>query len=112
MARKKTKLAYSTDADARKEGETREPAAAFAVQGTQPVRVWLERKGRGGKVVSVIKGVVGPKAGKQALLKRLKGSLGAGGSLKGDDLEIQGDHRERIVALLQKLGYQAKKAGG
>lgn len=112
MARKKTKLAYSTDPQAAQSREKKEPAAAFAVQGDQPVRVWLERKGRGGKVVSVIKGVVAPKAGKQALLKKLKSSLGTGGALKGDDLEIQGDHRDRIVTLLQELGYNAKKAGG
>lgn len=52
MARKKTKLAYSTDPQAAQSREKKEPAAAFAAQGDQPVRVWLERKGRGGKVVS------------------------------------------------------------
>lgn len=118
MASKRTKLAYSTDSQAgndsraEKNEKRRPPGAAFAVQGNQPVRVWLERKGRGGKVVSVIKGVVGPKANKQALLKQLKSKLGTGGAVKGEDLEIQGDHRDRIVALLQELGYPAKKAGG
>lgn len=118
MASKRTKLAYSTEPGAAKDpgaendGAKRTPGAAFAVQGNQPVRVWLERKGRGGKVVSVVKGVVGPKANKQALLKQLKSKLGTGGAVKGDDLEIQGDHRDRIVALLRELGYPAKKAGG
>ncbi|MCB0142928.1 MAG: hypothetical protein KDE50_23720, partial [Caldilineaceae bacterium] len=48
----------------------------------------------------------------QALLKLLKNKLGTGGALKDDNVEIQGDHRDKIVELLKELGYQAKKAGG
>lgn len=77
-----------------------------------PVLVALERKGRGGKTVSVVKQVMSPPQGKQALLKLLKTKLGTGGALKGDELEIQGDHRDAIVAVLKELGYQAKRAGG
>lgn len=77
-----------------------------------PVRVGLERKGRGGKTVSVITGVMSPDKGKQALLKLLKSKLGTGGARKDDQLEIQGDHRDAIVELLNELGYKAKKAGG
>lgn len=91
------------------------PAAAPAPQaprGNLPVRVSRERKGRGGKTVSVITGVAGREADRQALLKLLKSRLGAGGTLEGDALVIQGDHRERIVEILRELGYQAKAAGG
>jgi translation initiation factor 1 len=77
-----------------------------------PVLVWLDRKGRGGKSVSVIKQVMSPAAGKEALLKFLKTKLGTGGTIKDGDIEIQGDHRDTIVALLKELGYQAKRAGG
>ena len=77
-----------------------------------PVLVWLDRKGRGGKTVSVIKQVMSPNAGKEALLKLLKNKLGTGGTLKDGDIEIQGDHRDAIVQILKELGYQAKRAGG
>jgi translation initiation factor 1 len=81
-------------------------------QQNTPVLVWLDRKGRGGKTVSVVKQVMSPPAGKEALLKLLKTKLGTGGTLKDGDIEIQGDHRDTIVGILKELGYQAKKAGG
>ncbi len=88
------------------------PAAPMrSRQQNTPVLVWLDRKGRGGKTVSVIKQVMSPNAGKEALLKVLKTKLGTGGTLKDGDIEIQGDHRDAIVALLKELGYQAKRAG-
>ncbi len=77
-----------------------------------PVIVRLEKAGRGGKVVSVVKQVMSPPPGKQALLKLLKSRLGTGGTLKDDVIEIQGDHRDAIVALLTELGYKAKRSGG
>lgn len=88
------------------------PAAIASRQLNHPVRVWLEKNGRGGKIVSVIKGVASPPAGKDALVKLLKTRLGTGGAVKGDDIEIQGDHREKIVVILNELGYKAKAAGG
>jgi translation initiation factor 1 len=89
------------------------PAAPLPTrQQNIPVIVSIERKGRGGKTVSILKGVMSPPAGKQALLKLLKTRLGTGGAIKGDELEIQGDHRDAIVALLIELGYKAKRSGG
>lgn len=89
------------------------PAAAVpALQGNTPVRVSRERKGRGGKTVSIITGVMSREAGRQALLKLLKNKLGTGGTLEDDTIVIQGDHRERIVEILNELGYKAKVAGG
>lgn len=110
---------YSTDP----EPESQQPAAAeplppnpaAAIKTRQlntPVRVHLEKAHRGGKTVSVIRGVMSPPAGKEALLKLLKSKLGTGGTLKDGDIEIQGDHRAKIVALLNELGYKAKAAGG
>ena len=105
------RLVYSTDPQpepAQPPPELpRNPAAPFAVQGTQPVRVRLERKGRKGKTVSIITGVKSPDVGKRGLLKHLKGKLGCGGAVKGAEIEIQGDQRERLVALLNELGYRA-----
>lgn len=89
------------------------PAAPVrARQQNTPVLVMLDRKGRGGKSVSVIKQVMSHPAGKEALLKLLKTKLGTGGTIKDDNIEIQGDHRDAIVAILKELGYQAKRAGG
>ena len=89
------------------------PAGPIATrQKNQPVIVGIERKGRGGKTVSVVAGVMSHDAGKQALLKLLKTKLGTGGTLKDDTIEIQGDHRDQIVEILTGLGYKAKKSGG
>ena len=89
------------------------PAAAVkARQASVPVRVHRDRSGRGGKTVSVIKGVVSSPAGKEALLKLLKTKLGTGGAIKGDDIEIQGEQRERILKMMNDLGYNAKVVGG
>ncbi len=107
------RLVYSTDPEPEPEQSPpalpRNPAAPFAVQGTQPVRVRLEKKGRKGKTVSIITGVKSPDVGKRALAKHLKDKLGSGGAVKGADIEIQGDQRERLVALLNELGYRAKQ---
>jgi translation initiation factor 1 len=81
------------------------------IPGQQDLRVWLEKNHRGGKVASVIKGFVGKQEDLEALGKTLKTKCGTGGSAKDGEIIIQGDHREKIVTLLQQLGYKAKKAG-
>lgn len=111
------RLVYSTDPAPAPEGKAptlpANPAAPLPTrQRNQPVIVGLERKGRGGKTVSLLKGVMSPPAGKEALLKLLKTRLGTGGTIKDEEIEIQGDHRDQIVGILQELGYKAKKAGG
>nr|WP_233201143.1 translation initiation factor Sui1 [Chromobacterium alticapitis] len=76
------------------------------------VRVSRESKGRGGKTVTVVKGVplVGEDLAK--LGKQLRARCGSGGTLKDGVLEIQGDHVAIVVAELLKLGFKAKQAGG
>lgn len=89
------------------------PAGPIATrQRNQPVIVGIERKGRGGKTVSIVSGVMSHDAGKEALLKLLKTKLGTGGTVKDDTIEIQGDRRDQIVEILIGLGYKAKKSGG
>lgn len=119
MTAQKRKLVYSTDPDALDQSGASEPplppnpaAPLPTLQQNKPVRVHLDRKGRKGKSVSVITGVMSPPKGKKALLRLLKGKLGTGGTIKGDNLEIQGDRRDDIVAILNDLGYKAKRAGG
>lgn len=80
--------------------------------GKTAVRVGREVAGRGGKGVSVIAGLPLPEAELEALATRLKKLCGAGGAVKDGSIEIQGDHRDRLVEELQKLGYEAKRSGG
>jgi translation initiation factor 1 len=76
------------------------------------VRVGREVAGRGGKGVSVVTGLPLTGEALEALATRLKKLCGAGGAVKEGTIEIQGDHRDRLVAELQKLGYEAKRSGG
>ena len=72
----------------------------------------LPVSGRGGKAVSVISGLPLTGEALEELATRLKKSCGAGGAVKDGTIEIQGDHRDRLVAELGKLGYDAKRSGG
>ena len=76
------------------------------------VRLLRDRKGRGGKTVTLIAGLSGSTAALTALASDLKRLCGTGGSLRGDFIEIQGDHRERLRAELERRGYTVKIAGG
>ena len=76
------------------------------------VRVGREVAGRAGKGVSVITGLPLAAAELDELATRLKKLCGAGGAVKDGTIEIQGDHRDRLVLELVKLGYDAKRSGG
>ena len=78
----------------------------------QRVRVGREVAGRGGKGVSVISGLPLAAADLEALASRLKRLCGAGGGVRDGVIEIQGEHRDRLVAELRVLGYDAKRSGG
>ena len=76
------------------------------------MRVQRESKGRKGKTVTLISGVPLEDTALKTLMGDLKRSCGAGGSLKDGIIEIQGDHRDAIVAELKKRGFPVKLAGG
>ncbi len=78
----------------------------------QRVRVGREVAGRGGKAVSVISGLALDESTMAELATRLKKLCGAGGAVKDGSIEIQGDHRDRLVAELLRLGYPARRSGG
>jgi len=78
----------------------------------QGVRIRRESKGRGGKNVCVIDGLQLADGELKALLKRLKGKLGTGGAIKAGYIEVQGDHRDKLLELLAQEGIKAKLAGG
>lgn len=104
-------LVYSTDPNFQISND--DDAVETLAPAHQKLRIQLEKNHRGGKVVSVITGFVGSDADIEQLAKQLKNSCGTGGSAKDGEIIIQGDHRDKILALLQKWGYtNTKKAGG
>lgn len=88
------------------------PVPAAGPRGESRVRVGREVAGRGGKGVSVITGLPLPAAELEALATRLKKLCGAGGAVRDARIEIQGEHRDRLVAELEKLGFDARRSGG
>ncbi len=76
------------------------------------VRIQRDRKGRGGKTVTLITGVGGSDAEVTALAQRLKKLCGSGGTIKDGAIEIQGDHCEKVQTQLTNLGYKVKRVGG
>jgi translation initiation factor 1 len=76
------------------------------------VRVARETQGRAGKGVTTITGLPLPLGEIEALATRLKKRCGSGGTVRGGIIEIQGDHRDVIVAELIKMGWPAKRSGG
>ena len=78
----------------------------------QTIYLHRDSKSRGGKVVTLIKGLVLSETDMSALAKTLKQSCGSGGTIKDSMIEIQGENRERIADILRRLGYKVKTAGG
>ena len=97
----------------RKPGYTK-PAAPSkpAIPDDGVVRLFREKGGRGGKTVTVIRGLPEKGPALEARAQELKRLCGAGGTLRDGVVEIQGDHRDKIEARLTALGYRVKLAGG
>ena len=78
----------------------------------QTIYLHRESSGRSGKAVTLVKKLVLTEEDMKALAKKLKSECGTGGTVKDGKIEIQGEHREKIAIVLQKLGYKVKIAGG
>ena len=103
-------MVYSTDPDFHyRTAQDEEPATLAPAQ--QELRVWLDRKQRGGKVATLVRGFVGRRDDLAALARLLKTRCGVGGAAKEGEIIIQGDHRDRVVDILTRSGYRCKKAG-
>ena len=97
-------VVYSTNPDYQYENEEIEEAETLP-KNQQKLRVSMEKKGRGGKTVTLIKGFVGTEDDLKELGKLLKTKCGVGGSVKDDEIIIQGDFKQRIIDLLKAEGY-------
>jgi translation initiation factor 1 len=107
MAKKKlynsSGIVYSTAPDFQPAGK--EENENFLLPNEQLLNVVLDKKHRGGKVVSIIKGFSMEEDEIEVLAKKLKTFCGSGGSVKDNEIIIQGDHREKILQWLLKNGY-------
>ena len=113
MPEEKSKLVYSTDKlISRRETPAGNSVNPMQESAHQRVIVRLDRKGRGGKSVTVVEGLQLSRKNIEALLKELKAGLGAGGTVKEMSLEIQGDHCDALIKALTKMGYRPKRSGG
>ncbi len=99
------RLVYSTDPEPTPKPEAPPPSPP---PHRQTARIVLDRKGRRGKVVTVISGLQLTAAELTALGKSLRQQCGAGGTVKDGTIEVQGDHRQRIAQLLREQGYRVR----
>ena len=124
MPEEKSTLVYSTDKAITRKKKPVEKVRQASLQSMKKkvtvrserllaeIRIGLDRKGRSGKSVTVIEGLRMPQDKQEVLLKQLKTMLGTGGTVKDTSLEIQGDHRDALMEMLEKMGYKANRSGG
>lgn len=86
--------------------------ARAAPKGDGMVRVSLQTKGRGGKSVTLVKGLALDAEALAVLGKQLRSACGSGGTVKDGVIEVQGDHCDLVMETLKKHGHQPKRAGG
>jgi translation initiation factor 1 len=103
-------LVYSTDPDLLNQENDNEIVTLPPQQ--QKLVVFLDKKGRAGKMITLVAGFVGREEDLEELCKKLKNKCGTGGSAKEGEILIQGDFREKILTLLSNDGYKVKKSGG
>ena len=111
-------LVYSTEAGRMCPG-CRQPVAQCVCsaslvrpKGDGIARVGRESKGRGGKTVTLVRGLALDDAALVQLGKQIKAACGSGGTVKEGVIEVQGDHADKVVELLRQRGYTARRTGG
>ena len=111
MAKKKNKIGvmYSTNSNFEYEYESEQETLAVA---DQRLEVWIDKKNRGGKIATIVKGFVGTESDLKDLGKVLKSACGVGGSAKDGEIIIQGNVRDKVMQILSDKGYFCKRVGG
>jgi len=102
-------LVYSTNPEFFKQQTAAQPETETPEPAKQRLIVRIDRRQRAGKQVTLVEGFVGSKADLESLGKTLKVKCGVGGSAKDGEITIQGDLRDKVVQLLQGMGYNAKR---
>ena len=90
-------------------GATSDTSMTSAEKRAQKLRLAMERAGRGGKTVTIVRGFTGSQEELEELCKALKQKIGVGGSAKEGEIILQGDHRAKVAELLKSLGYSNTK---
>jgi translation initiation factor 1 len=112
MAKENHRTVWSSEnGDMRKQRQKPTQVKSLPPQ-QQTAYLHRESKGRGGKVVTLVKNLTLSDKDLKTLAKKLKQACGSGGTVKDGIIEIQGEHREKIVTALEKMGYKVKIAGG
>jgi len=106
--KKRVGVVYSTDTDFSYSEDSQEGQNTLP-NNQQRLRLNMERAGRGGKTVTLVKGFIGLDEDRMTLCKLLKQKCGVGGSVKDGEIIIQGDHRQRLIDILKKEGYTQTK---
>jgi predicted translation initiation factor SUI1 len=110
-----SRLVYSSDSgriETPKQPAKKAPGSKPSVPNDGFVRIFREKGSRGGKTVTVIRGLPERGGALDSLGQELRRFCGAGGTVREEAIEIQGDHRERLAAALRDRGYKVKLAGG
>jgi translation initiation factor 1 len=108
--KKREGVVYSTDTSFQFQYEQNEEPSTLPPS-QQNLRVSLDKSGRAGKQVTLVTGFVGTTNDLESLTKTIKTNCGVGGSAKDNEILIQGDVRDKVLQLLLKEGYKAKRSG-
>jgi len=108
--KKRDGIVFSTEPDFEYQGFEESDEETLSPE-SQKLRVMLERKGRGGKDVTIVHNFIGSQDDKEELTKKLKTTCGTGGSAKDGEIVIQGDQRDKVVKYLLDKGFKHTKRG-